>query len=359
MAYNKKLFSVIKIIHDKSMILEKELEVSVDNFKRITEINKILKNSEKLVHIYREYELISDSIDNFNSRMKAEPDLEMQELIRMDFEDAVSRVDKIEDDIKVLLLPKDENDDKNIIIEMRPAAGGDEASIFVANLYEAYSRYAQTQNWKIECTEMINDTHGISFVSFIISGDDVYAKMKYESGVHRVQRVPATESKGRVHTSTITVAIMPEVEDIQIEINKSDIREDRYCSSGAGGQHVNKTQSAVRLTHLPTGIVVACQEGKSQHSNRDTAMKLLKSKIYNYTIKIQQDVNAAERKSQVGRGDRSEKIRTYNYPQNRVTDHRIGFSLNRLDAIMQGDLEDIIQALIAEEQSHKMASFDI
>ena len=206
---------------------------------------------------------------------------------------------------------------------------------------------------------MINDTHGISFISFIVSGEGAYNKMKYESGVHRVQRVPTTESKGRVHTSTITVAIMAEVTDVEVEIKKSDLREDRYHASGAGGQHVNKTESAVRLTHLPTGIVVACQEGKSQHSNRDTATKLLKSKIYDFMLKKQQDANAAERKSQVGRGNRSEKIRTYNYPQNRITDHRISLSLNRLDYVMQGNLDDIIQALISNEQTQKMAKLDI
>ncbi|MGL4768615.1 MAG: peptide chain release factor 1 [Mycoplasmoidaceae bacterium] len=359
MSYNKKLFIAAKSIYQKTINLRNELESITDDFKRIKVINQVLKANLPIIEYFNTYSQIVNSIDNYETRFKEETNLEMKELIKLDFEEANEKVSMIEEKIKILLLPKDDNENRNIIVEMRPAAGGDEASIFVSDLYQAYIRYAQSHNWKTENIEIINDTHGISFISFIISGEDAYSKMKYESGVHRVQRVPATEAKGRVHTSTITVAIMPEIEDIEVEINKSEIREDRYCASGAGGQHVNKTQSAVRITHIPTGIVVACQEGKSQHSNRDNAMRLLKSKIYEYYIKKQQDSSSLERKNQVGRGDRSEKIRTYNYPQNRVTDHRVGLSINKLDQVMQGNFDDFIQALTVDEQARKMAELNI
>ena len=264
-----------------------------------------------------------------------------------------------EKQLQILLLPIDPNNDKNVIVEMRPAAGGDEASIFVSNLFETYRRYAEKQNWKIEVLDIATQAHGYDYVSFQISGEEVYSKMKFESGVHRVQRVPATESKGRVHTSTITVAILPELDELDIKINKADIREDTYRSGGAGGQHVNRTESAVRLTHLPTGIVVACQEGKSQHSNRDTAMKMLRAKIWEYEEEKIRQKQASDRKEQVGTGERSEKIRTYNYPQNRVTDHRIGLTLTKLEYIMQGDLDEIIDALIADEQTRLMTEIDL
>ena len=242
---------------------------------------------------------------------------------------------------------------------MRPAAGGDEASIFVADLFDTYKRYIENQDWKLKILELNSQAHGYDFVSFIVSGTDVYSKLKFESGVHRVQRVPATESKGRVHTSTITVAVLPEQDEIEININPQDLRIDTYRASGAGGQHVNRTESAIRITHLPTGIVVASQEAKSQIENRDIAMKMLRAKMWEMMQKQQHDEQANARKNQVGTGERSEKIRTYNYPQNRVTDHRINLTLNKLDQIMMGDLEEIIDLLIADEQAQLMNELEI
>ncbi|MGL5591411.1 MAG: peptide chain release factor 1 [Mycoplasmoidaceae bacterium] len=358
MSYNKKLFLSLSNIETKYNSLTKELESLTNDFKKMAEINKTLKDHSKVMEKFQEYKAVVHTIDNVDNLLKEEKDHEMIELIKTDFEEAKSKVESLEEELQILLLPKDVDDEKDVIFEMRPAAGGSEASIFVGNMYEAYMRYAQSQNWKVEVIESAMDTYGYSFISFSISGSEVYSKMKFESGVHRVQRVPLTESKGRVHTSTITVAVLPEVDDVEVEIKKSDLREDLYCASGAGGQHVNKTQSAVRITHIPTGIVVACQEGKSQHSNRDTAMKLLRSKLYEKMKQDQHDELAGLRKNQVGSGERSEKIRTYNYPQNRVTDHRIGLSLNKLDIIMQGDFKEIIDALIADDQTKKMSNLE-
>ncbi|MGL4647598.1 MAG: peptide chain release factor 1 [Mycoplasmoidaceae bacterium] len=359
MSYNKKLFDALKNIETKYLLLNQELEKNLDDFKKVAEINKAIKDHTKVMEKFSEYKKHLETINNVDLLLSNENDPEMIKLIKLDFEDAKEQIITLEEVMQILLLPKDQNDDKNVIFEMRPAAGGSEASIFVGDLFEAYMRYAQSQKWKIEIIESVLDTHGYSFISFSMSGSEVYSKMKFESGVHRVQRVPATESKGRVHTSTITVAVLPEVEEVEVEIKKSDLREDLYCASGAGGQHVNKTQSAVRITHLPTGIAVACQEGKSQHSNRDTAMKLLRAKLYDKMLQEQNSEMAGLRKSQVGSGERSEKIRTYNYPQNRVTDHRINLSLNKLDLIMQGDFKEIIDALIAHQQAEKMANLEL
>lgn len=358
MSYNKKIYNHTLQIKNKYDELNLQLEQSANDYKKVSEINKILKNIEKIVLKFNQYQKHCEIIDTFPEFIKNEKDLEMLELMKIDYEQAKKQVVLLEEEIKILLLPSDPNDSKNIIVEIRPAAGGDEASIFCGNMFEAYSRYAANENWKIDILETVLDTHGYSFISFMVSGENVYSKMKYESGVHRVQRVPETESKGRVHTSTITVAILPEVEDIDVTINPDDIREDRFHASGAGGQHVNKTESAIRLTHIPTGIVVACQEGKSQHSNRDKAMKMLKSKIYDLMLEQQHGEQSNLRKNQVGSGERSEKIRTYNYPQNRVTDHRIGFTINKLDSVMQGYLSEIINALISNEQNEKLKQFE-
>ena len=272
----------------------------------------------------------------------------------MELTDKKPLIEKYEYELKILLLPKDPNDDKNVIVEMRPAAGGDESSIFVGDLFSAYKRYADSLGWKVKILEIQESSHGYGFISFMMSGENVYSKMKFESGVHRVQRVPATESKGRVHTSTITVAVLPEIEDVELVINNSDLKIDTYRASGAGGQHINKTESAVRITHIPTGIFVACQEGKSQIENRETAMKMLRSKLWEIQEEEKRKNISDLRKGQVGTGERAEKIRTYNYPQNRVTDHRINLTLNKLDTVMMGNLEEIIDSLISYDESIKM-----
>jgi len=252
-------------------------------------------------------------------------------------------------------VPKDPNDEKNVIVEIRGAAGGDEANIFAGDLFRMYAKYAETKNWKLETLYALpSETGGFSQIEFMISGDSVYSFMKYESGVHRVQRVPATESQGRIHTSTATVLVVPEAEEFEFELDLEDIRVDTFCSSGPGGQSVNTTKSAVRLTHVPTGTVVQCQDGKSQHENKAQAMRILRSRLYDKMLQEKLDKEGEERKSKIGTGDRSEKIRTYNYPQNRVTDHRIGFTIQQLDRIIEGRLDALVEALIAEEQKQKM-----
>ena len=266
-------------------------------------------------------------------------------------------IDRVSDEIKILLLPRDPNDDKNVIIEIRGGAGGEEAALFAATLMRMYSMYAESKGWK---TEIINENPtelgGYKEVSFMIEGDGAYSRLKFESGVHRVQRVPDTESQGRIHTSTVTVAVLPEVDDVEIEINPADLQVDTYRASGAGGQHVNKTESAIRITHLPTGLVVECQDERSQHKNRDKAMKVLRSRLYEQAQKEQTDKIASERKSQVGTGDRSERIRTYNYPQGRVSDHRIGLTLYHLEQILNGSVDEIFDALITADQAEKLKS---
>ncbi len=359
MEYNKKLYEALAKVEEKHKNLNKQLEQEGLAVEKMTQINRQLKQSGKIVDKFLIYKKAIADVEDAEEMLNTEKDPEMLAMAKEIINTTKPQIPELEQALQILLLPKDPNDDKNVIIEMRPAAGGDEASIFVSNLFETYRRYAETQGWKVEVLELDPQAHGFDYVSFQISGEEVYSKMKFESGVHRVQRVPATEAKGRVHTSTITVAVLPEQDDIDIKINKSDIREDTYRASGAGGQHVNRTESAVRLTHLPTGIVVACQEGKSQHANRDTAMRMLRAKIWEAEEEKRAAEQASKRKSQVGTGDRSEKIRTYNYPQNRVTDHRIGLTLTKLEYIMQGDLDEIIDALIADEQTRLMTEFDL
>ena len=357
MEYNKNLFQALEKVYLNNIELNKQLENPNLEFEKVKEINKQLKQSSKIVDKFLFYKKTISDWDEAEKMLGSETDDEMLEFSKSIIAFSKNEVPKLEQELTILLLPSDPNNDKNVIIEMRPAAGGDESSIFVADLFDAYKRYAEKQNWKVTILDISTQAHGYDYISFSVSGDEVYSKMKFESGVHRVQRVPATESKGRVHTSTITVAVLPEQDEIDIKINKADIREDTYRSSGAGGQHVNRTESAVRLTHLPTGIVVACQEGKSQHANRDIAMKMLRAKIWEYEEEKIRSKQASDRKEQVGTGERSEKIRTYNYPQNRVTDHRIGLTLNKLDTIMQGDLDEIINALITNEQTTLMINF--
>lgn len=359
MEYNKKLLDSLIKINQKNDELNSLLETIGNDARKIKEINLQLKQTSKIREPFLQYQkMINDGL-NAEEMLKTETNKEMIELLKLELDEVKSKLPQLEENLKLLLLPEDPNNNKNVIIEMRPAAGGDEASIFVADLFNTYKRYIENQDWKLKILELNSQAHGYDFVSFIVSGTDVYSKLKFESGVHRVQRVPATESKGRVHTSTITVAVLPEQDEIEININPQDLRIDTYRASGAGGQHVNRTESAIRITHLPTGIVVASQEAKSQIENRDIAMKMLRAKMWEMMQKQQHDEQANARKNQVGTGERSEKIRTYNYPQNRVTDHRINLTLNKLDQIMMGNLEEIIDLLIADEQAQLMNELEI
>ena len=317
-------------------------------------VMKEISDLEPIVEKYREYKKAKQDMDDAHELMETEEDAELKELAEVEYYDKRDECDKIEEEIKILLLPKDENDDKNVIVEIRAGAGGDEAALFAGDLYRMYSMYAMNNRFK---TEIISQTEigigGFKEISFSIEGKGAYSKLKFESGVHRVQRIPETESGGRIHTSTVTVAVLPEVEDVEVDINPDDLEIDTYRSSGAGGQHVNKTESAIR-THKPTGIVVACQNERSQFKNRDMAMKMLRSKLYDMELAKQQSAIAAERKSQVGTGDRSERIRTYNYPQGRVTDHRIGLTIQQLPTIMNGNIEAIVEALITADRSERL-----
>lgn len=359
MEYNKKLLDSLIKINQKNDELNSLLETIGNDARKIKEINLQLKQTSKIREPFLQYQkMINDGL-NAEEMLKTETNKEMIELLKLELDEVKSKLPQLEENLKLLLLPEDPNNNKNVIIEMRPAAGGDEASIFVADLFDTYKRYIENQDWKLKILELNSQAHGYDFVSFIVSGTDVYSKLKFESGVHRVQRVPATESKGRVHTSTITVVVLPEQDEIEININPQDLRIDTYRASGAGGQHVNRTESAIRITHLPTGIVVASQEAKSQIENRDIAMKMLRAKMWEMMQKQQHDEQANARKNQVGTGERSEKIRTYNYPQNRVTDHRINLTLNKLDQIMMGNLEEIIDLLIADEQAQLMNELEI
>ncbi|MDR3329675.1 MAG: peptide chain release factor 1 [Mycoplasmataceae bacterium] len=360
MEYNKRLYESLEAIRNKYDDLNKQLETASVPLDQLKDINKQLKRNRPIVELYKLYKAAIKTAEQDEKALSGSGlDLELSELAKMELEEIKAQVPKWEEQFKLLLLPVDPNNEKNVIIEMRPAAGGDEASIFVADLFDTYKRYADKQGWKIKIMDMSTNAHGYDYAFFNITGEDVYSKMKFESGVHRVQRVPATESKGRVHTSTITVAVMPEFEEIDFKINPADLRIDKFRAGGAGGQHVNRTDSAVRLTHIPTGIVVACSQERSQIENKAMAMKLLLSRIWEKLESERTDAIASMRKNQVGTGDRSEKIRTYNYPQNRVTDHRIGLTLNKLDQIMQGNLDEVIDALTADEQVRLMSNLKI
>lgn len=347
-----------------------QLDQLVDRYEELTELMAdpevisdtkryltLSKEAAKITNVVREYKRYREVLKEIkeNTEMAHDHDKELADLAQSELSDLNEEKDKLAQSIKMLMLPKDPNDDKNIIMEIRGAAGGDEASLFAKDLLNMYHHYAERQGWQFSIIdESQTEVGGYKEVVAMISGKKVYSKLKYENGAHRVQRVPETESQGRVHTSTATVAVMPEYDSVDIDIDPKDIRVDVYRSSGAGGQHINKTSSAVRMTHLPTGIVVAMQDQRSQQQNREKAMRILRSRVYDYYESQNQSQYDANRKSAVGTGDRSERIRTYNYPQNRVTDHRIGLTLNKLDRIMNGDLDEIIDALIVYDQTKKL-----
>ncbi len=313
-----------------------------------------------IVDKYREYKAAKETIEEATLLLETETDKDFKEMLQSEIEESKDKIEALSGELKILLLPKDPNDEKNVIVEIRGGAGGDEAALFAADLYRMYSMYAEARRWKIEVlSSNVTDIGGIKEISFMIEGQGAYSRLKFESGVHRVQRVPATESGGRIHTSTVTVAVLPEVEEVEVEINPNDLKIDVFRAGGPGGQCVNTTDSAVRITHIPTGIVVSCQDEKSQHKNKDKGMKILRSRIYDLMQQKQHDSIAQERKSQVGTGDRSERIRTYNFPQGRISDHRIGLTIYKIEAFLNGDLDEVIDALITNEQSEKLKGTEL
>lgn len=327
------------------------------------EYRKLMKEHsdlEEIVSKYREYKKVNDDISEANELLKDNLDKDFREMVETELEESRDKLELIKKELKILLIPKDPNDDRSVIVEIRGGAGGEEAALFAGNLFRMYSMYAETKRWKTEILDS-NPTEigGFKEVVFSIEAKGAYSKLKFESGVHRVQRVPSTESSGRIHTSTVTVAVLPEVDEVDVDINPNDLEIDTFRASGAGGQHINKTESAIRITHKPSGIVVTCQDQRSQHKNKDKAMKILMSKLFEIAQQQQHSEVAQARKSQVGTGDRSERIRTYNFPQGRVTDHRIGLTLYRLDEILNGDLDEIIDALITTDQTEKLGNAGI
>ena len=325
---------------------------------RYRNLMKEYKNLTPLIEKFDQYTVAKENFEEAQMMLDEgglEPDF--KEMVQMQYEESKELLEVYSQELKILLLPKDENDDRDVIIEIRGGAGGEEAALFAYNLYRMYNMYADSKGWKTEILSL-NETElgGFKEVSFSIEGEGVYSRFKFESGVHRVQRVPDTETQGRIHTSTVTVAVMLEVDDVEIDINPNDLKIDTFRSSGAGGQHVNKTSSAIRVTHLPTGLVVECQDERSQHKNRDKALKVLRSRLYDIEKQKQEAEVAQERKSQVGTGDRSERIRTYNYPQGRLTDHRIGLTIYRLEQVLNGDIDEVIDALVTADQAEKLKS---
>ncbi len=340
--------------YDELNELISDPEVIADS-QRFMKLSKEEGSLRETVEKYHQYQKVTETINDDEELLRDTKDDELIEMTKDELASSKEEQERLAHELEVLLIPKDPNDDKNIIMEIRGAAGGDEASLFAGDLYNMYLHYAEKQGWSVEIVDKTEtEVGGFKEIVLMISGDKVYSKLKFENGAHRVQRIPVTESAGRVHTSTATVGVMPEAEDVQIDLDPKDIRVDVYRSSGAGGQHINKTSSAVRMTHLPTGIVVAMQDERSQQQNRAKAMRILKARVYDYYQQKEQSAYDQKRKDAIGTGDRSERIRTYNYPQNRVTDHRIGLTLNKLDKIMDGDLDEIIEALIIADQAKKL-----
>lgn len=340
-------------------INEKLMDIEIINdTKQYASYMKEYKNLTPIVEKYREYVKYDTQLKDAEELLSdSSVDKEMKELAEMEYDEAKEKTAEIAEELKIMLLPKDPNDDKNVIIEIRGGAGGEEAALFAHSLYRMYSMYAEAKHWKMEVLNS-NETElgGVKEISFSIEGEGAYSRLKYESGVHRVQRVPETESQGRVHTSTVTVAVLVEADEVELEINPTDLKIDVFRASGAGGQHINKTESAVRITHLPTGVVVECQDERSQHKNKDRAMKILRSRLYEAMLQEQTDKIASERRSQVGTGNRSERIRTYNFPESRITDHRIGLTIYRLEYILNGNLDEVIDALATADQAAKLSA---
>jgi len=323
--------------------------------KRLRDLSKEQSDLQEAYEAFTEYKQVSEQLEDAKQMLGEKLDDEMRDMVKMEIDELSERKDALEEQIRILLLPKDPNDDKNVIMEIRGAAGGDEAALFAYELYRMYTKFADTQGWRVELMDYSeNDLGGFKEVIFMVNGKGAYSKLKYESGAHRVQRIPVTESGGRIHTSTSTVAVMPEVEEVEVEILDKDIRIDTFCSSGAGGQSVNTTKSAVRVLHVPTGIMATCQDGKSQNDNKSRALQVLRARIYDVRRQEEEAKYAGERKSKVGTGDRSERIRTYNFPQSRVTDHRINLTLHKLDSVMNGDINEIVSSLTIAEQAELM-----
>ncbi|MGN0638613.1 MAG: peptide chain release factor 1 [Huintestinicola sp.] len=354
------MFEKLKLTEDRFEEISEKLsspDIISDN-ELYAKLMKEYKSLTPIVEKYREYTAAVNDRDGAKELLEESgSDKEMKELARAELEDAEERIAEISEELKILLIPRDPNDDKNVIIEIRGGAGGDEASLFANSLFRMYSMYAESRRWKIDILNA-NPTElgGFKEISFSIEGEGAYSRLKYESGVHRVQRVPETESQGRIHTSTVTVAVLPEADEVELEINPADIKTDVFRASGAGGQHINKTESAVRLTHIPTGLVVECQDERSQYKNKDKAMKILRSRLLDKLTEEQNDKIASDRRSQVGTGSRSERIRTYNFPEGRVTDHRIGLTIYRLEHILNGNMDEIIDALATADQAAKLSA---
>ena len=344
----------LKSIEARYLEIDQELmnpEVTT-NIKKTLELNKEQASLREAYNVYQEYKKLISDIEESKELVK---DPEIGEFAREELKASEERLAELEKEMEIILLPKDPNDGKNVVVEIRGAAGGDEANIFAGDLYRMYTKYAEKQGWRYEVVDAVDsEAGGYSQIEFLVKGDSVYSKLKYESGAHRVQRVPETETQGRVHTSTATVLVMPEAEEVDVEINPNDLRIDIYRSGGHGGQGVNTTDSAVRITHLPTGIVAQCQNERSQIQNKEKCMQMIRTRLYEYELRKHEEELGNERKNKIGTGDRSEKIRTYNYPQNRVTDHRIGFTTKQLDRVMEGALDEIIEALIHEDQQRKL-----
>ena len=344
-----------------------EIEQHFDELSEQLQNPDVVSNQENYTRLMKEYKKLTPIVETFRSLKKAQSDeadarelidggdKELKELAEEELKAAKEAIEELSEQLKILLLPTDPNDDRSVIVEIRGGAGGEEAALFAGSLYRMYSMYAESKGWKTEIVNA-NETElgGFKEISFMINGEGAYSRLKFESGVHRVQRVPETETQGRIHTSTVTVAVLPEAEDVEIEINPADLQIDTFRSSGAGGQHINKTESAIRITHLPTGLIVECQDERSQHKNREKAMKVLRSRLYEAKQREQESKIASERRSQVGTGDRSERIRTYNYPQSRVSDHRIGLTLYHLEQILNGDLDQVIDPLITADRAEKL-----